>query len=92
MLADQFVKTVPMNEAHKILGFKEADKPTAEQIMERFDKYYESNKTKHGGSIYLQCKLYHAKETLMRKYDSKLNRSIHEIDDVEEKEEKKSAP
>ena len=70
----------PLNkaEACKILGFKETAKPTAEQIMSKYDKLYENNKPIHGGSIYLQAKIHHAKELLMKGHNSTLNKSVHD--------------
>ena len=61
-------------EALKILNVKEAD-TTPEKIMEQFDKYFESNDPMKGGSFYIQNKIYYAKEFLMEKYPSDLNKS-----------------
>jgi import inner membrane translocase subunit TIM16 len=61
-------------EALKILNLKEADS-TPEKIMEQYDKYFESNDPMKGGSFYIQNKIYYAKEFLMEKYPSDLNKS-----------------
>ena len=61
-------------EALKILNLKEAES-TPDKIMEQFDKYFESNDPMKGGSFYIQNKVHYAKEFLMEKYPSDLNKS-----------------
>lgn len=61
-------------EALKILNIKESD-ATAEKVMEQFEKYFEANDPKKGGSFYLQNKIYYAKELLMEKYPKDSNKS-----------------
>ena len=51
------------DEAMKILNI-EQEKLTIENVKELFDKYYNANDPKNGGSFYLQSKIYRAKERL----------------------------
>ncbi|ETO20181.1 mitochondrial import inner membrane translocase subunit TIM16 [Reticulomyxa filosa] len=50
-------------EALKILNIEEAQLTHAE-ITKRFEKLYQLNQIKQGGSYFLQCKAEHAKNTL----------------------------
>jgi hypothetical protein len=60
------------DEALKILNLKEPEN-TPENIMQKFEKYFESNDPMKGGSFYIQNKLYYAKEFLMEKFPKDLN-------------------
>ena len=51
------------DEAMKILNI-EQENLTIENVKELFDKYYNANDPKNGGSFYLQSKIYRAKERL----------------------------
>jgi len=62
--SNQMTKT----EALKILGFLENEKLNARKIIERFEKYFESNDPKNGGSFYLQNKFFYAKEILIKDF------------------------
>ncbi len=57
-------------EALKILNFGEKEKLDAKKIIERFEKYFESNDPKNGGSFYLQNKFFYAKEILIKEFSS----------------------
>ena len=61
-------------EALKIINLKE-NEVTPENIMEKFEKYFEANDPMKGGSFYIQNKVYYAKEFLMEKYPKELNKS-----------------
>jgi hypothetical protein len=79
------------DEALKILNLKEPE-ATPESIMEKFEKYFESNDPMKGGSFYIQNKVYYAKEYLMEKFPKELNKSRFNPDASgreEKKEEKK---
>lgn len=57
-----------MAEARQILGFEEADVVsglTKAQVMEAYGKLFDINEPADGGSLYLQAKVYHAKEALL---------------------------
>ena len=71
-------KPLTKPEATKILGLKEGSHPSPHDIMIKFDKLFDINRPKNGGSIYIQAKIFHAKELLMKDYDPILNKSIHE--------------
>jgi len=60
------------DEALKILNLKEPEN-TPENIMQKFEKYFESNDPMKGGSFYIQNKVYYAKEFLMEKFPKELN-------------------
>jgi hypothetical protein len=62
------------DEALKILNLKEPE-TTPENIMQKFEKYFESNDPMKGGSFYIQNKVYYAKEFLMEKFPKELNTS-----------------
>lgn len=58
-------------ESLKILNYPETlekEKMDPKDIMTRFEKYFESNDPKKGGSFYVQSKIYFAKEELMRDF------------------------
>ena len=56
------------SEALKILGFSENEKLNPKIIIERFEKYFEMNDPKNGGSFYLQNKFFYAKEVLIKDF------------------------
>ncbi|OMJ95614.1 hypothetical protein SteCoe_1045 [Stentor coeruleus] len=56
-------KKMNSQEAKLILG---ATKGTPEEINRQFDKLFKMNDPANGGSLYLQCKLIAAKETLLK--------------------------
>ena len=69
---NQFTKT-PMTreESLKILNYQETtpkEKLDPKDIMQKFEKYFESNDQKKGGSFYVQSKVYFAKEELMKDF------------------------
>ncbi len=56
------------SEALKILSFSENEKLNSRKIIERFEKYFEMNDPKNGGSFYLQNKFFYAKEVLIKDF------------------------
>ena len=62
------------DEALKILNLKESE-ASPENIMAKFEKYFEANDPMKGGSFYVQNKIFYSKEFLMEKYPQDLNRS-----------------
>lgn len=67
-------------EALKILNFSEAKRPkSVQEVIDRYEVYFNANNPKQGGSFYLQSKIYRAKERLEQDFNQSL----------EEKKEKK---
>ena len=61
-------KRIKVAEARQILGFEEASEVsglTKEDVMEAYGKLFDLNDPSDGGSLYLQAKVYHAKESLL---------------------------
>jgi len=56
------------SEALKILNFSEKEKLNTRIIIEKFEKYFEQNEPKNGGSFYLQNKFFYAKEVLIKDF------------------------
>lgn len=59
-------KIMSREQAKEILNFEQNSKPSAQEIEQRFSKYFEANDPAKGGSFYLQSKIYRAKEALER--------------------------
>lgn len=55
---------MPVAQARQILHITEAE-ATPELVQSQFDKYFTANDPEKGGSYFLQCKIFHAKEALM---------------------------
>lgn len=90
-------------EAIKILEVDQLtmEEKSANEIMLKFDKMMTNNQADKGGSYYIACKVYYAKEFLMQDYSTELNTSQwnpnsagvneeeKEADEQKEEEEKK---
>jgi import inner membrane translocase subunit TIM16 len=68
-------KPITKEEAYNILGFKDKQKVTPQDIIKKFDHLYESNGPEKGGSLYLQAKIYHARQHLMKEFSPIYNTS-----------------
>eukprot|EP01138_Halocafeteria_seosinensis_P000388 gb/GECG01000401.1/.p1 GENE.gb/GECG01000401.1/~~gb/GECG01000401.1/.p1 ORF type:complete len:154 (+),score=40.87 gb/GECG01000401.1/:1-462(+) len=55
-----------VTEARKVLNFSSEEGLSRETILEQFKNYFEANDPNKGGSFYLQCKIYHAKNSLLK--------------------------
>jgi import inner membrane translocase subunit TIM16 len=64
-----------VTEAYEILNL-EAGETDPQKIQEQFDRYFTANDPKTGGSLYLQSKIYRAKERL----DGELKKPVEERD------------
>ena len=71
----------------KILNI-EQEKLTIENVKELFDKYYNANDPKNGGSFYLQSKIYRAKERLELDLDPDKDKDKEETETQVNEEEK----
>mmetsp|Transcript_6212 Transcript_6212/g.12620 ORF Transcript_6212/g.12620 Transcript_6212/m.12620 type:complete len:134 (-) Transcript_6212:1024-1425(-) len=56
-------KEMPLDEAMKILNF-DATPTSVAELSERYDRFFNANDPKKGGSFYLQSKFYRAKEVV----------------------------
>ena len=70
--------TMTKFEALKILNFAEKEKLNARQIIDRYEKYFENNDPKKGGSFYLQNKFYYAKEILIKDFPNEDTKSKYD--------------
>ena len=75
------------DEAMKILNM-EQENLTVENVRHAYDKYYQANDPKNGGSFYLQSKIYRAKERLELDLDPDRGRT-EEVDEQHRSEAKK---
>ena len=85
------INSMSKSEALKILNFSEKEKLNARMIIERYEKYFENNDPKKGGSFYLQNKFYNAKEILIKdfpKEDTKSKFDYKTTDDYDKSDEK----
>jgi ribosomal protein L24 len=59
------ISLISEDEALKILNFINKDNLTVEKVIERANKYIENNNPYHGGSFYIQNKIYYSKLRLL---------------------------
>ncbi|DAZ98527.1 TPA: hypothetical protein N0F65_007026 [Lagenidium giganteum] len=66
MTAKSVVKKsgMPREQALEILNFPTTGKPSSEEILRQYTRYFEVNDPAKGGSFYLQSKIFRAKEAL----------------------------
>lgn len=79
------------SEAFKILNFSEKENLNARKIIERYEKYFENNDPKKGGSFFLQNKFYYAKEVLIKDFPNEDKSSKYDYkttDDYNKNDEK----
>jgi hypothetical protein len=63
------VRSMPRDQARQVLNFEASEALTKDLVLERYRKYFKVNDPAAGGSLYVQCKVYHAKEALMDELD-----------------------
>lgn len=71
----------------KILNM-EQENLTVENVRQAYDKYYQANDPKNGGSFYLQSKIYRAKERLELDLDPDRG-EMEKVDEQHQNEAKK---
>ena len=71
-------KPVTKEEAYNILGINDQQKVTPQEIIKKFDHLYEANDPQQGGSLYLQAKVYHARQHLMKEFSPIYNTSKYD--------------
>ena len=78
---------IPIAQARQILQIPEGELTRA-LIHEAYERHFAANDPEKGGSYYLQCKVYHAREALM----AELPDHEQDSDDEEEEEEEEGPP
>jgi len=58
-----------VREAKQVLNFTTSEQPTAEEVLDRFHKYFVANDPATGGSLYLQSKIFNAKDAMLMEMD-----------------------
>ena len=60
---------MPRAQARQILNFDQYGTVNREEVLKQYKRYFDLNDPAKGGSLYLQSKIYHAKEALMDELD-----------------------
>ena len=57
---------ITREEALKILNFEKEVNPTNQEIIDKYEDLFKKNDVKNKGSVYIQAKIYNAKEFLLK--------------------------
>ena len=67
-----------VREARQVLNFAAEEEPSVEEVLTRFHKHFVANDPASGGSLYLQSKIFNAKDSLVQELEVDLDE--YEVD------------
>ena len=67
-----------VREARQVLNFTAEEQPSVEEVLTRFHKHFVANDPASGGSLYLQSKIFNAKDSLLQELEVDLDE--YEVD------------